>query len=104
MCSHDGFPCLIFEGLVSCFLSILLRLRVLVAWSWVAACCLAAGAEELVPPKVRELQVKATAESFAPVTVKTKGIVTWADPAQGKYFQIQDDTGGMRVEFTGAEG
>ncbi|RYD58077.1 MAG: hypothetical protein EOP83_20905, partial [Verrucomicrobiaceae bacterium] len=65
---------------------------------------MAAGADESVLHQIRELQVKATVEDFTPVTVKTKGIVTWADPALGKYFQIQDDTGGMRVEFTGPDG
>ncbi|WP_264487035.1 sensor histidine kinase [Luteolibacter arcticus] len=88
---------------MSRFLFILFPLRVLVACGWAAA-CVGAGAAESTLPKVRELQVMATTGSFTPVTVKTKGIVTWADPAQGKYFQIQDDTGGMRVEFTGADG
>lgn len=83
--------------------SILRRLRVLVAWGGMAVGA-AAGAEEPALKEVRELQVIATAESFAPITVRTKGIVTWADPAQGNYFQVQDENGGMRVEFTGAEG
>ena len=104
MCSLGGVDGLIFEGRVIRFPSILCcLLRMLVA------CCglvagVATGAETPGPPKVRELQVMATTESFAPVTVKTKGIVTWADPALGNYFQIQDDTGGMRVDFTGTAG
>jgi len=90
---------------VSVIRSILRHLRVLVAWGgMVVGIGAAAGAEAPAPPKVRDLQVAATTESFVPLTVKTKGIVTWADPALGKYFQIQDDTGGMRVEFTGPEG
>lgn len=82
---------------------ILLLLRVLVACGGMVVCAVA-GAEEPALKAVRELQVMATTESFVPVTVKTKGIVTWADPALGKYFQVQDENGGMRVEFTGAEG
>ncbi|MEK7954261.1 ATP-binding protein [Luteolibacter soli] len=77
--------------------SILDRLRLLVA-GVVTAAGMAGGAE------IRELQAKATTEDFTPVTVTTKGIVTWADPALGKYFQIQDEHGGMRVEFTGPTG
>ncbi len=64
---------------------------------------LAAGglrAQEVAPQTVRELQVKAATEPFAPVKVKTSGIVTWIDPTEGKYFQLQDQTGGVQVSFT----
>lgn len=101
MCSLAGAGGFIFAGLVSRFRSIFCCLLMLMAWG---GSSIGVRAAEASPPKVRALQVAATAESFKPVTVKTKGIVTWADPALGKYFQIQDDTGGMRVEFTGAEG
>jgi signal transduction histidine kinase len=104
MCSLGGGLGLTFEGRMIRFPSMPHCLRMLLVAYVGMIRGVAAGAEPPAPPKVRELQVIATAESFAPVTVKTKGIVTWADPALGKYFQIQDDTGGIRVEFTGVEG
>lgn len=62
--------------------------------------CVGPVVGQVIPQKIRELQVKATAESFAPVDVRTSGIVTWIDPAEGKFFQMQDDTGGVQVSFT----
>ena len=43
--------------------------------------------------------MKATAEEFTPERVKTTGVVTWIDPTNGKYFQLQDRTGGVQVNF-----
>ena len=57
-------------------------------------------AAQVAPQKIRELQVAATAGSFAPLEVRTSGIVTWIDPAEGKFFQMQDETGGVQVSFT----
>jgi signal transduction histidine kinase len=71
----------------------------LLTCSAVLACAGSAPAQ-VAPQKIRELQVKATAESFVPVEVRTSGIVTWIDPAEGKFFQMQDDTGGVQVSFT----
>ncbi|MCW1912023.1 sensor histidine kinase [Luteolibacter sp. GHJ8] len=52
-------------------------------------------------PTIRELQVQATAEPFKPVEVRARGIVTWIDPTEGKFFQMQDDSGGgVQVSFT----
>jgi signal transduction histidine kinase len=58
------------------------------------------AAGETARQPIIELQQKATAESFAPVEVRTSGIVTWIDPAEGKFFQMQDNTGGVQVSFT----
>lgn len=59
-----------------------------------------ATAREAPTRNIRELQVQATAEPFTPVEVRARGIVTWIDPAEGKFFQMQDDTGGVQVSFT----
>lgn len=60
----------------------------------------ATGQEAL--QKIRDLQVTASTSPFAPQTVRTRGIVTWIDPAVGAHFQLQDDSGGIRVDYTGA--
>ena len=57
-------------------------------------------AQEAALQTVRELQVKAATEPFTPGRVKTVGTVTWIDPTEGKYFQLQDATGGVQVSFT----
>ena len=52
---------------------------------------------------IRELQMKAVAEPFTPLKVRTAGIVTWIDPTEGRFFQLQDQEpggGGVRVTFT----
>ncbi|MCW1886334.1 sensor histidine kinase [Luteolibacter flavescens] len=52
---------------------------------------------------MRAIQGKAATEPFQPIEVKTSGVVTWTDPTEGRWFQIQDDTGGVQVTFTNAE-
>lgn len=65
--------------------------------------CACLRAEETAPQTIRELQLKAATEPFAPVDIRTSGIVTWIDPIEGKYFQLQDRTGGVQVSFTNTD-
>lgn len=45
--------------------------------------------------------MKAATEPFAPEAVRVSGIVTWIDPVQGKFFQLeQEKGGGIQVNFT----
>jgi signal transduction histidine kinase len=61
------------------------------------------AAGEAALQKIRDLQVTASTSPFAPQPVRTRGIVAWIDPAVGPHFQLQDDSGGIRVDFTGAD-
>jgi len=67
------------------------------------AVCGVLHAGETEPQTIRELQMKAATEPFEPLGVRTSGIVTWIDPIEGKYFQLQDRTGGMQVSFTNVD-
>ncbi|QJE97371.1 sensor histidine kinase [Luteolibacter luteus] len=60
-------------------------------------------AEEVLPQAIGELQLKAATEPFEPVEIRTSGIVTWIDPGEGKFFQLQDRTGGVQVSFTNVD-
>lgn len=75
-----------------------LLVRLCLASGMVACGCLAA--EEMAPQPIQELQLKAATEPFEPLEIRTSGIVTWIDPAEGKFFQLQDRTGGVQVSFT----
>lgn len=77
-----------------------------------ARLCLAIGlagcgcllAEEVVPQTIHELQIKAAAEPFSPAAIRTSGIVTWVDPSEGKYFQLQDNSAaGIQVSFNNTD-
>jgi signal transduction histidine kinase len=52
---------------------------------------------------VRELQVAAIGETNGS-EVALEGLVTWADPSAGKFFYLQDGSGGIRVNYTGEKG
>jgi signal transduction histidine kinase len=69
-----------------------------VAWVWPDVLSAEPALE-----KVRALQARAATEPFEPLEVKTGGVVTWIDPTEGKWFQMQDDTGGIQVTFTNAQ-
>lgn len=60
-------------------------------------------AEELPSQVINDLQLKASTEPFEPVEIRTSGIVTWIDPSEGKFFQLQDRTGGVQVSFTNVD-
>jgi len=62
----------------------------------------AATGEPSVRSPVRELLATATAEGFTGSQVMVEGVVTWADADAGRYFFLQDGTGGIRVNY--AEG
>jgi len=53
---------------------------------------------------VRELQTAAMGENGKGPEVALEGVVTWADPSAGKFFYLQDATGGIRVNYTGETG
>jgi signal transduction histidine kinase len=53
---------------------------------------------------VRELLGTATAEGFTNSQVTVEGVVTWADPDAGRYFFLQDGTGGIRVNYAEGSG
>ncbi|MEK7949353.1 sensor histidine kinase [Luteolibacter soli] len=53
---------------------------------------------------IRELQAAAIAENSDGSQVALEGLVTWADPGAGKFFYLQDATGGIRVNYTGEQG
>ena len=52
---------------------------------------------------VRELQAAAIGENNGS-EVALEGLVTWADPSAGKFFYLQDGSGGIRVNYTGEKG
>ena len=68
--------------------------------------CIVCAQSEVEPPmqSIRELQAKAAAEPFTPLKVRTWGIVTWIDPTEGPFFQLQDQNpsrgGALQVAFT----
>ncbi|RYD63148.1 MAG: hypothetical protein EOP83_12895, partial [Verrucomicrobiaceae bacterium] len=53
---------------------------------------------------VRELQAAAMGENIRGPEVALEGVVTWADPSAGKFFYLQDTTGGIRVNYTAETG
>jgi hypothetical protein len=65
---------------------------------------LAAPGEPLARSPVRELQAAATAEGFTASQVVVEGVVTWADLDAGRYFFVQDGTGGIRVNYAEGSG
>ena len=76
-------------------------IRALLSCGVALICAAGLDAAEPAPQTIREVQVRATSESFTPVAVKTSGVVTWIDPTEGKYFQMQDEqNGGIQVSFT----
>ena len=81
---------------------LLLLARLCLAIGLAGCSCLRAG--EVVPQTIHELQVKAAAEPFSPAAVRTSGIVTWVDPSEGKYFQLQDNSAaGIQVSFNNTD-
>lgn len=59
---------------------------------------------EPILQEVRAIQAAATVEPFLETEVAASGVVTWADPASGKYFYIQDQTGGVQVTYESGPG
>jgi DNA-binding NarL/FixJ family response regulator/signal transduction histidine kinase len=71
---------------------------------WIALTCLlltagTAGAAPAVRP-IREAQTAAAAADFVETEISVAGVVTWSDPAAGKFFYVQDDSGGLRVTYS----
>jgi signal transduction histidine kinase len=52
-----------------------------------------------VKSTVLELQAAATAEGFGGARIVLEGVVTWADPDAGRFFYLQDATGGIRINY-----
>ena len=48
---------------------------------------------------IRDIQQLAAADPFQPVAARVGGVVTWVDPSAGKFFYIQDSSGGVQVTF-----
>lgn len=71
----------------------------LLAWGMASLCGFARAAEP-VAETIQELQIKAATEPFEPQVVETYGIVTWVNPTDGRYFQLQDRSAGVQVSFT----
>ncbi len=63
-----------------------------------------AAAAEPPVQSVREVQAAATAEGFSGAEVTLEGVVTWADEDAGRYFFLQDATGGMRLNYEEGSG
>ena len=63
-----------------------------------------ASGEHPARSPVRELLATATAEGFTGSQVTVEGVVTWADADAGRYFFLQDGTGGIRVNYAEGSG
>ena len=56
----------------------------------------AVGVTPTVQP-IREIQRATAVHSFHQIEMAATGVVTWVDPAAGRDFYIQDDSGGIQV-------
>ncbi len=63
-----------------------------------------APATESAVRTIRDLQSAAIVEPFTESPAQAEGVVTWADPASGRYFYIQDQSGGVQVTYESGPG